>query len=48
MKATVGAMEVVESLPLGQLLGEIDVVGVGQQLVELAIIGAVRPLDLAV
>jgi hypothetical protein len=43
-----GTVEIIEGLPLGQLLGEIDVVGIGQQLIELAIIGAVGPLDLAV
>lgn len=41
-------MIVVEGLPLGQPLREIDVVGVAEELVELLLIRPVRPLDLAV
>lgn len=41
-------MEVVEGFPLGQLSGEIDVVGIGQQLVELPVIRPVGSLDLSV
>lgn len=43
-----GSVEVVEGLPFGQLFGEIDIVGISHQLVELSIIGAMGPLDLAV
>ena len=36
-----GAMEVVEGFPLGQLSGEIDIVCIGQQLVEISLIDLV-------
>ena len=40
--------EVVERLPFGQFLVEIHIVCIGQQLVELLLIGPVRSLDLTV
>ncbi len=43
-----GAMEVVEGFPLGQISGEIDIVRIGQQLVELSLIGPVGPLHLSI
>ena len=42
------AVVVVELLPFGQLLVEIDIAGVRQQLVELLLVGPMRPLHLAV
>ena len=44
----VGAAQIVEVLPHGQLPVQIDVIRVGQQLVELLLIGPVRALHLAV
>ena len=43
-----GPIEVVELLPGGQFLVEINVVSVSQKLVELLLVGPVRPLDLAI
>ena len=43
-----GAMEIVKGFPLGQLSGEIDIVCIGQQLVELSLIGPVGSLDFSV
>lgn len=40
--------EIVEALPVGKLLFEIDVILVGEELVELLFVGAMRTLDLAV
>ena len=37
---------VVEFLPGGQLLLEIDVIAISEELVELVLVGAMRPLDL--
>lgn len=39
---------IVESLPLLQFSLQVYIVGVGKGLVELALIGAVRALDLAI
>jgi len=44
----VGPCQVVEALPLGELFGQIHVVLVAEQLVELLLVGSVRPLDLAI
>jgi hypothetical protein len=41
-------IEVVELFPGGQFLVEINVVGVGKQLVELLLVRSVRSLDFAV
>lgn len=43
-----GTVDVVELLPGGQFLGQVDVVGVLEELVELELVGEVRALDLAV
>jgi hypothetical protein len=40
--------EVVELLPLGEPCAKIDIVGVGEELIELLLICSMRPLDLAV
>ena len=45
---TVWSVNVVEALPHGQLLLEIHVVAIREQLVELVLIGSVRPLDFAI
>jgi hypothetical protein len=42
------AVEVVEVLPHGQLFLEIDIVFVGEELVELVLVCSVRPLNLPV
>jgi len=47
-QATVGSVDVVELLPHGELLGQVDVVGVLEELVELELVGEVRALDLPV
>ena len=39
---------VVEPLPGREFLHEIDVIAIGEQLVELVLVGAMRPLDLAI
>jgi hypothetical protein len=41
-------VDIVELLPCGQFLVEINVIGVGQQLVEFLLVGPVRSLDLPV
>ena len=41
-------MEIVVALPDLQFLAQIDVIGIGQQLIKLLMVGQVRPLDLAV
>ena len=43
-----GSGEVVEALPLGQFGLQIDVILVAEELVELLLIGSVRPLYLAI
>lgn len=43
-----GSGEVVKVLPFGEFLREIDVVCASQELVELLLVGAVRPFDFAV
>ena len=43
-----GALVVVEVLPFDQLLVEIDVTRIRQQLIELLLVGPMRPLHLAV
>src|SRR5262245_31535252 len=43
-----GSGKVVEALPLGEFLLQIDVAFVGEQLVELLFVGSVRSLDLSV
>jgi hypothetical protein len=40
--------EIIEPLPVSELFLEIDIILVGEELVELFLVGAVRPLDLAV
>ncbi|GEM_PF-4292355 len=40
--------EVIEALPFGQLGPQIDVIGVGEQLIELLFIGTMRTLDFAI
>ena len=40
--------EVIEALPLGKFLFQIDVAFVGEQLVELLFVGSMRSLDLSV
>lgn len=45
-EASVWSVDVVELLPHGQLLPEVDIVGVVEQLVELKFVGQVRALDL--
>ena len=42
------SVDVVELLPSGELLGEIDVIGVLEELVELELVGEMRALHLAV
>ncbi len=42
------AGRVAELLPLGQPCAKVDIVGVGEQLIELLLIRSVRPFDLAV
>ncbi len=42
------AVEIVEPLPYCQFLFEIHVVAVAEQLIELVLVGSMRPLDLAV
>jgi hypothetical protein len=44
----VGAAAIVEFLPRSELLSEIDIVLVGEQLVELLLVGPVRSFRLAV
>ena len=40
--------QVIESLPMSELFLEIDIILVGEELVELLLVSAVRALDLAV
>lgn len=40
--------EVVELLPLGEPCAKVDIVGVGEELIELLLVRSVRSLDLAV
>ncbi len=43
-----GSGEIVEALPVGELFLEIDIIPVGEELVELLLVRAMRTLDLAV
>jgi len=44
----VGSGEIIEALPVGELLLEIDIILVGEELVELLFVRAMRTLDLAI
>jgi hypothetical protein len=44
----VGTVVIVETLPLGEFLSEIDIAPVGEQLVERPLVGPVRSFQLAV
>jgi hypothetical protein len=44
----VRSIVIVEAFPGSQLLPEIDVTSIGEQLVELFLVGSMRPLGLAV
>ena len=45
---SVWAVEIVEAFPHGQFLLEIHVVAIREQLIELVLVGPMRPLDLPV
>ena len=45
---SVRSVQIIELLPCRQFLVEIHVIRIGQQLVELLLVGSVRPLDLSV
>ena len=42
------AIEIVKAFPHGQLLVEIQVIAVGEELVELVLVGSVGPLDFSI
>ena len=44
----VRSIVIVEAFPGSQLLPEIDVVAIGKRLIELLLVGSMRPLDFAV
>lgn len=48
MKAPVRSGEVIELFPIGELSFQVDVIGVVEELVELLLIGPMRPFDLSV